>query len=134
MWTCPSCGKRFKTTNQWHSCARRDLESFFLTKPPIIRSTFDQLMEVVERIGPVTLNPVKTSIQVKIVSTYLGVKPKNDHLLVEFFLGREVKLPQIKKYFRISKNRIVQIMELESPADITKEVKKLLKESYDLVR
>ena len=40
MWDCPNCGRRFRNTNQDHSCLITDLESHFVNKQRQVIDTF----------------------------------------------------------------------------------------------
>ena len=48
LWTCPKCGHRFTTKNMWHSCSTYPLEYHFEGRLPLVRSTFDRFLEVIE--------------------------------------------------------------------------------------
>ena len=57
LWTCPNCGNRFVSRNQYHSCATHTLATPFAGEPPRIRDLFASLREAVEACGPVKLVP-----------------------------------------------------------------------------
>ncbi len=133
-WICPNCRKEFKNKNQAHSCARVDLEDHLLSKSPQVRATFDKLIRELSGFGKITLNPVKTSIQVKTVSTFLSIKPKKMNLEIEFQLGSEVNTSPVYKNFRISRNRVLHFAVLKGPQDVNPGLMSLLRESYDLVK
>jgi hypothetical protein len=133
-WTCPVCGKSFKHANQAHSCARVKLDDHFEGKSILCRETFDALLNTVRQFGPVTLNPVKTSIQLKATTTFISAKPKRDHLEIEFQLRTEQSELPVYKTFRISRNRVVHFAILERPKDVTRKLIGLLKQAYQLGR
>jgi len=133
-WICPNCKKEFKNKNQAHSCARVDLEDHLRNKSPQIKATFDKLMQELRKFGEITLNPVKTSIQVKTVSTFLSIRPKKMSIEIEFQSGSEVNESPVYKNFRISKNRVLHFAVLKSPEDVNAKLMGLIKKSYELVR
>jgi hypothetical protein len=133
-WICPECKKEFRNKNQAHSCARVDLEDHLKNKSPQVRATFDRLMRELRKFGEITLNPVKTSIQVKTVSTFLSIRPKKMSIEIEFQLGSELKEPPVYKNFRISKNRVLHFAVLNSPEDVNAKLMNFLKKSYELVK
>ena len=133
-WICPDCKKVFKNKNQAHSCARVDVEDHLRNKSPQVRATFDKLMRELRRFGEITLNPVKTSIQVKTVSTFLSIKPKKMNIEIEFQSGSEVKDSPVYKNFRISGKRVLHFAVLNGPEDVNAKLMRLLKKSYDLVK
>jgi hypothetical protein len=110
------------------------LEDHLKNKSPQVKATFDKLMRELRRFGEITLNPVKTSIQVKTVSTFLSIRPKKMSVEIEFQLGSEVKEPPIYKNFRVSKNRVLHFAVLHSPEDVNATLMNLLKKSYELIK
>jgi len=133
-WICPNCKKEFRNRNQAHSCARVDLEDHLKSKSPQVKATFEKLMQEIRKFGEITLNPVKTSIQVKTVSTFLSIRPKKMNIEIEFQLGSEVNEPPFYKNFRISKNRVLHFAVLKSPEDVNAKLLSLLRKSYELVK
>lgn len=62
LWTCPACGAKFVTRNLSHSCVRRTVDDFLADKPPGGVALARAFIAEVEKLGPVTLHPVKTRI------------------------------------------------------------------------
>lgn len=118
---------------QWHSCSLVDVEEHFINKAPIIKAAFEKLMQKVESFGDITVNPVKSSIQVKTGATFLGVKPKKDSMEIEFFLSYELKDDIVNKILVMSKNRIVHYVTVHTPANINAELISLIRKSYKLI-
>jgi hypothetical protein len=129
---CPKCGKKFKHANQSHSCARIDIAEHFKNKSPRVRATFDRLMGELNKLGNTTVNPVKSSIQVKGKTTFLSIKPTRDYLDIEFLLDDNVDEFPVYKTFRYSKTRIAHFAVLESPRGVTRKLMKLLTRSHML--
>ena len=132
-WTCPDCGKRFRNRNQWHSCYTLDLEDHLSKRPDVIRNVIYNLISEIEQFGPVKLNPVKSSIQVKAGATFLSIKPKKDFVELEFQLGEEIDQFPIHKTIRISCNRVLHFIYIQSEDDINDQLMAWLKDSYLLV-
>lgn len=132
-WICPNCKKEFKNKNQVHSCARVDLKEHIKNKSPQVKTTFDKLMRNLGKLGKITVNPVKTSIQVKATATFLSIKSKKDHMEIEFQLGNEVDEFPVYKNIRISKNRVLHFAILKSPQEVNAKLMNWLKKSYELV-
>jgi hypothetical protein len=131
-WMCPKCRKKFKHANQSHSCARVDLAEHFKNKSPLVKATFDRLMTELSKLSNITVNPVKSSIQVKGKTTFLSIKPTRDYLGIEFLLDAEVDEFPVYKTFRYSKTRIAHFTALEEPRSVTKKLMKLLTRSHML--
>lgn len=132
MWVCPQCGKEFKNTNQWHSCARLDVGVHLANKPPRILAIYDKLVAEVERFGDVRIEAVKTAIQIRTSSTFLSVKVKRNHVEVEFQLASKVDRYPVYRNFQISKNRFLHSAVLEDPDDLDAGMIDMLREAYDL--
>lgn len=132
-WTCPNCKKEFRNKNQAHSCAKVDLKDHLKNKSPQVIATFDKLMRELKKLGEITLNPVKTSVQVKAGATFLSIKLKKEYTEIEFQLGEEVDKLPIYKNIRISKNRVLHFAVLKNPQDVNTQLVSWLKKSYELV-
>ena len=133
-WTCPVCKKKFKNPNQEHSCAKVPVDDHFKNKPVAIRMIYDRLIMEVQRFGPYTLNPVKSSIQVKAGATFLSIKPKRDRVDIEFFLPREIDQPPVTKSFRVSANRVLTCATIDSVMQVDEKLVDWLREAYELIR
>jgi hypothetical protein len=132
-WICPECGKLFRNRNQWHSCFTLNLEDHLRNKPETIRNVVLDLISEVELFGPIELNPVKSVIQVKAGATFLSIKPKKDFVELEFQLGEEIDQFPIHKTVKISRNRVLHFIYIQSGEDINDQLKTWLKDSYLLV-
>ncbi len=132
-WICPICKKEFRNKNQLHSCAKVDLEDHLKNKLPQVIATFDKLMRELEKFGEITLDPVKTSVQVKAGATFLSVKPKKECIEIEFQLGEKIDKFPVYKNIRISKNRVLHFAVLKGPQEVTTRLVSWLKKSHELV-
>lgn len=122
-WVCPRCKKEFKHAKQAHSCTVVDVEKHFEGKVPCVRAAFDRLMR----------NPVQSYIQAKAATTFISIRARKDHLIGEFLLKDEVNYYPNFKTFRYSKNRVAHLTMLGTPKDVTKQLLRWLKQSYELV-
>jgi len=132
-WTCPKCKKEFRNKNQVHSCAKVDLRDHLKNKSPQVIATVDKLMRELGKFGEITINPVKTSVQVKAGATFLSIKPKKEYTEIEFQLSEEVDKFPVYKNIRISKNRVLHFAVLKSPQEVNIQLVSWLKKSYELV-
>ena len=62
MWTCPRCLAKFVTRNLPHSCVVTTVEDFFAARAPGGVALARAFIAEVEKLGPLTLHPVKTRI------------------------------------------------------------------------
>lgn len=133
-WTCPECGKSFRNPNQWHSCHILDLGDHLRHKPQKIQALVYDLLAQIETFGPIELNPVKSAIQVKAGATFLSIKPKSEYIELEFQLGQEIDQFPVHRTVRISRNRALHFMNIDSDEDINDQLIAWLRDSYHLVR
>ena len=134
MWTCPECKRKFRSTNQSHSCMLADLDMHFRNKPDALLATYKKLLSVTQAFGPYDINVVQSAIFLKTKSTYVEVKTRKTHLILAFFLGREVTEFPMSRAVRMSKNKVAHELHLQHPDDIDAQVIGWLKESYELVK
>jgi Domain of unknown function (DUF5655) len=132
-WICPVCSKEFRNNNQWHSCARLSLDDHLRNKPEKIKQTVYKLIDEIQKFGDIELNPVKSIIQVRAGATFLSIKPKKDLIELEFQLSFEVNEFPIVKCVRISSNRVLHLMYIDTINDIDKQLIGWIHDSYILV-
>ena len=132
-WTCPECGKSYRRKNQWHSCYVLNIEDHMCHKPEKIRELIHELLMELDLLGEVEINPIKSIIQVRAGATFLSIKPKKDHVELEFQLGEKKNMFPVHRTVRISGKRVLHFIYLESKDDINKQLIDLLKASYMLV-
>ena len=131
-WICTNCNREFRNTNQWHSCAQVDLKHHLRNKSPEVRATLEKLLREVHKFGNISVDPVKTSIQVKTSVTFLSIQTKKDHLVMYFQMENEVNEFPVYETTRMSKNRVLHAAVLESPEEVDKRLMNWLKKSYKL--
>jgi len=111
-WTCPKCGRQFRTRNQMHICSR-------LT-----------LADALRRFGPVQIVPQKTRIALHARKVFLGVRLLRDSLDCELSLPRRIEHPRFTKILSVSPRAHYQYLRLSSPSDFSRDLRSLLRESY----
>ena len=132
-WICPECKKEFRNTNQGHSCYIVSIEEHLKNRSDTVVTTYHKLMHEVNKFGRVTLNPVKTSIQVKSGATFLSIRLKKNSLEIEFQSNEEIKSAPVYKNFIISNNRVLSCAVIESPKDVNGQLLMWLRRAYGLV-
>lgn len=132
MWICPNCNRGFRAKNQSHSCAVYSFDAHFANKSPVVKATFNRLTEVVDSIGEVNINVLRSAIFLKTDSTFLEIKVKKDYLIIAFFMDTEINEFPVSSTLQISRNRIVHTIHLEKPEDITPQIIAWLEHSYKL--
>ena len=117
-WTCPTCFRKFRITNQPHSCMVRDAAHHFSNKKPEIRAVFDKITGLLAKLGPVQISYVQNAILISATSTFLAVKPKKDRVDIEFILNHEVTDFPVHKTVRVSRNKVAHFVTLGTPDDL----------------
>lgn len=131
-WICDTCGRKFRNTNQWHSCEQSTIEQHINGKPEFIVEIFHKLLDVVSQFGDIELLPLKTTIQVQRTSTFLSIYLKKNKVHLEFQAKNEKKISCITKSIRISKNRVFHHAELKDVSEINADLIKIIREAYNL--
>ena len=76
VWICPKCRRQFGSRNQSHECAAAmSLEEYFSTGPERERPIFEAVIDHLESIGPVVVEPVSVGIFLKRSRTFAELRP-----------------------------------------------------------
>jgi hypothetical protein len=133
LWTCPACGRSFANRNQSHTCRPLGtLDAHFAGKDPAVRETFDRVLQVVERLGPVAVLPEKTRIALQVRMSFAALMPKRRWLDGHVVLARRVESPRFRRVEVYSPQNVVHRFRLGSPADVDGEVEAWLAEAYSV--
>jgi hypothetical protein len=134
MWKCPDCGRTFAVKTKEHSCYLYSVDSHFEGRIPVLRKTYDKLVDAVSDFGPVSIQPVKGSIFFKKAGTFASVTVRKDHLKIDFFLSEKYEGFPIEKTLQYTQKKIAHYMSLAKPADVNKQLVSWMKESYSLAK
>jgi hypothetical protein len=72
LWTCPRCGRGFANRNQSHFRSNVRLEEHFAGREAHVVATFQRLVEVAGKSGPVKVLPDKTRIAFQVRMSLAG--------------------------------------------------------------
>lgn len=135
-WTCPSCRRSFRRTGQSHECApAMTIEDYFSTGPSFERPVFDAVVQFVETLGPVIIEPVSVGIFFKKPSSWIQLRPKRTWVALSFPMRRDVRHRTIRnKPMTNGRDSSMQwfVANLEVPRDLDDDLRDLLAESFDL--
>jgi Domain of unknown function (DUF5655) len=130
-WTCPQCERRFGRRNQSHECApAMSLEQYFATGPERERPIFDAVMDHLESVGPVHVEPVSVGIFLKRARTFAELRPKTKWVALYLPLSTVVDHPRIARRIAVSGNRTWYAINLHGPEDVDDQVRSWLTEAY----
>jgi hypothetical protein len=130
-WTCPDCRRSFGRKNQSHGCAPSGtVDEYFEGRPKELRRVYDAVARYLAKVGDVRVDPVKACVMFKRSRTFAEVRAKRDRLVLCFILSRVVDHPTIDKTFKLSAHRTVHYVDLMRAADLDRDVRGWLAESY----
>jgi hypothetical protein len=112
--------------------ARMSLASHFAGKDPTVRATYQRLVSVARRLGPVTEEAKKTSIHLVHNAAFAGVATRRSLLILTLKSATDIRSPRIERREQASANRWHLEVRLETPAHIDRELTAWLKAAYEL--
>jgi hypothetical protein len=130
-WDCPKCHRRFGRAGQSHECApAMTLEEYFSTGDPRERLIYDRVMEHLETVGPVHVEPVSVGIFLKRARSFAELRPMQRWVAVSFSLPRPVHHPRITRKVASYSGRYYHVANIRGPEDIDAGLCALLTEAY----
>ncbi len=134
LWTCPRCGAKFVTKNQWHSCGEATLDDWKARMGPRARALYDRFEGMIAACGEYHVAPAKTRI------AFLGrVRFANITSLSEqgmtcgFALPKPLASPRFAKVEEVGPGWWTHRLRVTDPAQLDEEVQAWLRESYRLM-
>ena len=131
-WKCPRCRRRFAKTRQWHSCEARELDEHFRGRDPELRGIFDELVRRLRKLGPVKVDPVKTSINLAARHHFGAVTVRGTFLRLGFLSEGRIEDHRIVHIERLEPRKFGHSVVLESVADLDDVVMDWLSAAYRL--
>jgi hypothetical protein len=130
LWRCPRCRRQFANRNQPHACGRYSLPAHFAGKPKEIAALYRAFLRAVRDVGVVKVLPEKTRIAFQVRMSFAQLTPRRRWIDGHLVLARAVDASCIRKVETFSRRNHVHHFRLERAADITPELKALIKEAY----
>lgn len=132
MWTCPKCGRIFKSINKPHSCKKVPLEKHFKGREKA-RELFDVLIEKINgNVGKTKIISIPCCIHLYGKYDFLAALPKKDRLEIRFALDRKLNSSRLKVCVSMSAKVFKNCFDIYSKEEIDKEFIGWLKQSYYL--
>lgn len=131
-WKCPRCRRRFARKGQWHSCEARELDEHFRGRDPDLRGIFEELVRRLRKLGPVGVDPVKTSINLTARHHFGAVTVRGTFLRLGFLSEGRIEDHRIVHIERLGPRKFAHSVVLESVADLDDVVMGWLAEAYRL--
>lgn len=104
----------------------------FTGKAPHVRAIYDRLLAMLESIGKVEEEPKKTSIHLVRETALAGIEVRKEYLLLNIKSDHPLDSPRFGKVEQLSARRYHQKLKLSSVDDVDGELKKWLKQAYDI--
>ncbi len=130
MWTCPSCKRQFKTTNQSHSCVDTTIDDLFLNKPDHLVLAFDTLMTHVLTWDPVSLGASKNTVVFTNKKAFLIVKPMTKVLDIKFYYNEPLNSDRLHKVSEFY-GKYAHHIRVSDEVEITDEVLHLIRKGFE---
>jgi uncharacterized protein DUF5655 len=131
-WTCPNCRREFSKTRQWHSCEVKRLDEHFRGRDPELRGIFDELVARLRKLGPVKVDPVKTSINLTARHHLGAVTVRGTFLRIGFLSDRRIQDDRIVHIERLGPSKFGHSVVIESIEDLDDVVMGWLAAAYRL--
>lgn len=106
------------------------LEEYFATGPSHERPVFEAVMEHLDTIGPVHVEPVSVGIFLKRAQTFAQLRPKDRWVALSFALPRRVQHDRITRKVIEYRGRYYHVANLRSPEDFDDRLRTWLTEAY----
>ena len=132
LWTCPECGHQFVNANTYHSCGNFETEDHFQGKDPHVRELFDDLVDLVEGFGPVTVYAQKTRIVFQVRTRFASVVTRKSWLILQIWLKRKADHPLLQRIEMYTYRDYGLILRLTNREDIDESLINLINEAYAL--
>lgn len=104
----------------------------FEGKAPNVRATYDKIVAMARKLGPVTEDPKKTSIHLVRSSAFAGVATRKNALILTLKSQTDIESARIRKHEQASAKRWHLEVRLEEPAEVDSELARWIKLSYEL--
>lgn len=130
LWTCPKCGRQFVSANKYHTCARYSLDDHFAGKALVVRSVYDQLVALLQSLGPISIHPLKTRIVFQSDTQFAAAVPRKNYLELYAWLRRRAAHPRLHKVEMGVYRDYGHIFRLTQPGDLDDDLLALLQEAY----
>ena len=132
MWKCPKCRRKFKTRNQWHSCAIVKVDDLFENKLSLAKKIYNELLERCKAFSSFEIDTTKSCIYFVAHKRFIAIKPQKNGIITEFVLNRSIDVFPVIKISGIGKFKYAHRVMLDRVEDVTDELMRWVEEAYTL--
>jgi Domain of unknown function (DUF5655) len=108
------------------------VEDHFVNRPPALRAAYDALLDASRRLGPVKVEPKKTSIHLVRTTAFAGVAVRKAALVLTVKAAKDIRSPRIARHERASANRWHLETRVDGPDNVDAELIAWLTQAYEL--
>jgi hypothetical protein len=131
MWKCPKCNAQLVHRNLSHSCGKYTVEGFLAGKPARGKELFLHLVKEFEKLGTVTLHPVKTRIALMVDVRFAAIyKIAADHIDGHLWLKQRFDHPRFRRIEHLGKDDFVHHFRISDESDLDTEFRRAMKMAY----
>jgi uncharacterized protein DUF5655 len=108
------------------------VDQHFTGRAPNVRATYDRILAAARRLGDVSEDPKKTSIHLTRTTAFAGVATRKHALVLTLKSATDIRSPRIVKREQASANRWHLEVKLEDPKQVDAELKRWLRNAFEL--
>ncbi len=108
------------------------VDAHFADRSDELRTLYDRLVALTEKFGPVEQDPKKTSIHLNRKTAFAGVAVRKEHIVLTIKSDRPIDSPRIFKSEQTSAKRFHHEVKIAKVKDLDAELRRWLKDAYDL--
>jgi hypothetical protein len=97
-----------------------------------LREAWERLRETAVALGDQRVYASHSSIMFSRRACHFFVRPKKNFLELCVFLGRALKAPQVRRADRVSKSKVVHVIQIRHRDEVEPPITDWLQEAYDL--
>ena len=128
---CHHC-KQVIPEGQEHDCWTTTEAALTRNLSEDLRDAWERVRETASSFGDQRIYASHKSIMFARKSCYFFVRPKRSFLELCVFLDRELKAPQVRRADRVSKTRVVHIIQIRHRDEVEAPLTDWLQEAYEL--
>lgn len=132
-WRCPQCNRKFRNTNQSHSCVNKRVDDHFIGKNMHVKATYDTLEFKLKSMINFNIHPVLNAIMFTTDATFLAIKPKKNWIDLEFVLNYEANEFPVHKVVKVNNERYAHFIRVQEPKDIDEQLIRWVRKAHELI-
>jgi hypothetical protein len=128
---CHHC-KQWVETGEAHDCWTTTETALTRDLSEDLRDAWERLRETAVELGEQRIYASHHSIMFAREACYFFVRPKRNHLEVCVFLGRALKVPQVRRVVPASKTKFAHLIQVRHRDEVEPPITDWLREAYSL--